>query len=378
LKEVFINRLSKFLPNEPVSNDDIEAYIGMINGTPSRSRAIVLRNNGIKTRYYSIDKQGISTHTNAEMTAAAIKSLMDDQFALNDIQLLACGSTSPDQLLPSHASMVHGELGMKAVEIMSPSGSCCTGIQSMLYAWLNIAAGLKKNAVAAGSEKLSSLIVARHFQPESDHHIRLQQDPMIAFEKDFLRWMLSDGAGAALLQDQPNEQGLSLRVEWIESCSFAGNLPTCMWAGALKDDQMNMHGWGTLDPDTWVNESVFPLKQDVKLLGKNIVPIGGIMLKEVCERRGFDVKAINWFLPHLSSEFFREKIYLELENAGMSIPREKWFTNLSRVGNIGSASVYVMLEELFSTNRFTKGEQILCMIPESARFSYAYALLTVV
>jgi 3-oxoacyl-[acyl-carrier-protein] synthase-3 len=98
LKEVFINRLSKFFPNEPVSNEEIEAYIGMINDTPSRSRAIVLRNNGIKTRYYSIDKQGKSTHSNAQMTAAAIRGLLDDKFTLDDAQLIACGSTSPDQL----------------------------------------------------------------------------------------------------------------------------------------------------------------------------------------------------------------------------------------------------------------------------------------
>jgi 3-oxoacyl-[acyl-carrier-protein] synthase-3 len=40
----------------------------------------------------------------------------------------------------------------------------------------------------------------------------LDKRPELAFEKDFLRWMLSDGAGAMLLQPQPRARGLSLRI----------------------------------------------------------------------------------------------------------------------------------------------------------------------
>ncbi|HLD95597.1 MAG TPA: 3-oxoacyl-[acyl-carrier-protein] synthase III C-terminal domain-containing protein, partial [Alphaproteobacteria bacterium] len=60
------------------------------------------------------------------------------------------------------------------------------------------------------------------------------------------------------------------------------------------------------------------------------------------------------------------------------IPLEKWFTNLESVGNVGSASPYVMLEELFYSDKIKKGQKILMMIPESARFSFSYVLLTVV
>jgi 3-oxoacyl-[acyl-carrier-protein] synthase-3 len=57
---------------------------------------------------------------------------------------------------------------------------------------------------------------------------------------------------------------------------------------------------------------------------------------------------------------------------------EKWFLNLPKVGNVGAASVMLMLEELFNSGRLQKGNKIMLMVPESARFSYAYALLTVV
>lgn len=68
LKEVYINNTSSFFPNQPVSNDEMEEYLGYINNTPSRSKAIVLRNNGIKNRFYALTKGGQSTHTNAQMT----------------------------------------------------------------------------------------------------------------------------------------------------------------------------------------------------------------------------------------------------------------------------------------------------------------------
>src|SRR3954469_21319794 len=110
MKEVYITRLSKFLPNEPVANDDMESILGMVDGKPSRARVRILGNNKIKTRYYSMDKEGNSTHSNADMTALAVNGLFDEKFPISKLQLLACGTTSPDQLLPNHAVMVHGLL----------------------------------------------------------------------------------------------------------------------------------------------------------------------------------------------------------------------------------------------------------------------------
>jgi len=80
----------------------------------------------------------------------------------------------------------------------------------------------------------------------------------------------------------------------------------------------------------------------------------------------------------MSSNFFRDKIEKESTKIGCVFPQEKWFTNLQKVGNVGAASSFLMLEELFNSGKLRKGEKILIMSPESARFSYAYVLLTVV
>ncbi len=77
-KNVYITRLAKFLPNRPVTNDAMEKYLGLVNGSPSKARGIVLRHNQIKTRYYALDESGRLTHTNAQLTAEAVRALFDD------------------------------------------------------------------------------------------------------------------------------------------------------------------------------------------------------------------------------------------------------------------------------------------------------------
>jgi 3-oxoacyl-[acyl-carrier-protein] synthase-3 len=378
MNEVYITRLAKFLPNRPVENDRMEHYLGMIDGKPSKARRIILRNNQITTRYYVLDEQGKPTHNNAQLTAEAIRGLLDENLTLNDLDLLACGTTSPDQTLPSHASMVHGELGGKPVEIISPSGSCATGMHAMKYAYLAIKAGEKNNAVCAGSELFSTMMHARNFEKETEKLHELDQNPILAFEKDFLRWMLSDGAGAALLQNKPNPDGISLRIDWIDIISYASQLETCMYAGGEKMKDGTIKGWKEFEPEDILNKTLFALRQDVKLLGDNIYQMSNNFLAEIIKRRNLNLDDIDYFLPHISSEFFRPRIDADSMEKGVHIPQEKWFTNLVRLGNVGAASIYFMLEEIFHSGLLKKGQKILLGIPESARFSYVYALVTVV
>lgn len=377
--QVYINSIAKFLPNEPVSNDEMESILGLVNGKPSRSKNIVLRQNGIKNRYYVINKEGDVTYSNAKITANAIKNLENENFSINDIEVLSCGTSLPDQLLPSHASMVHGELKNTTLEVVSPSGVCCAGMHALKYGYLSVMAGQSKNAVCSGSEVISTLLRADKFNKEMNCTNTLEKNPILAFEKDFLRWMLSDGAGAALLENKPNENGLSLKIEWIETISFANELDACMYAGSDKNEKGELVGWREFDTEFWLEKSIFSVKQDVKLLDKHVVNRCITPLSQILNKKNIDsVKDVDYFLPHLSSMFFKQKLYDEMKNQGIEVADEKWFTNLTKVGNVGSASIYIILEELFNSGRLKKGEKLLVMVPESGRFSYSYAYLTVV
>jgi glycine/D-amino acid oxidase-like deaminating enzyme len=71
----------------------------------------------------------------------------------------------------------------------------------------------------------------------------LEAKPELAFDRDFLRRMLSDGAGAVLIEPAPRAGALNLRIEWIEIFSYAGEMETCMYAGAAKLPDGSIRGW---------------------------------------------------------------------------------------------------------------------------------------
>jgi len=355
----------------------MEEYLGMVSGTPSRSKAIILRNNGITERYYSIDKNGNGRYTNAEMTAKAVEKLFDANFTPDHLQLLSCGTTSPDQMLPAHASMVHGLIGGSHVETVGCVGSCLAGFQSFKTAYLNLKAGEKDNAIATGSEYFSKAFRAENFEEEYKKLAELEEQPYIAFERDFLRWMLSDGACAAKLLTHP-EGPLSLRVDWVEAHSFANELKTCMYIGAEREANGDLTGYRQFLPTEWPQKSMFSINQDTRILGENIIKYGGIFSKTVMDKHHIKGEEIDWFLPHISSMFFMDKTYEELQKQGLNIPRERYYTNLTTVGNLGSAAFLFIIEELFNSGKLQKGQRILMMVPESARFAYGYMHLTVV
>lgn len=374
---VYITKISKCLPNDPVSNDEMEKVLGQINDVPSKARRIVLRNNGIKQRYYSLDKEGNITHSNASLTKEAIEDLFSKTFTQDDMELLSCGTSTPDQLLPSHAAMVHGLLANKNVELNSASGVCCAGMSSLKFGYLSVKSGNTNNAVCTGSERVSTWMLSSKFKQEIENLKTLEEQPIIAFKKDFLRWMLSDGAGAMLLEKEKNDSGISLRIDWMEAYSFAHELETCMYAGGEKDDKGNITPWSDYTPEEWLKQSVFSLKQDVKILDENILVKGVESIKMAFEKHQKDSSDIDYFLPHISSYYFEGKLKELIREDGLKIPEESWFTNLNKVGNVGSASIYLMLEELMNSGRLKKGEKIVLTVPESGRFSYAYAHLTV-
>lgn len=374
--EVYITKSGKFLPNKPITNDEMESFLGLINNTASKARRIILRNNGIVTRYYALDENGVPTHTNAELTNNAIKSLYDDTFSANDVELLSCGTSTPDNLLPSHAAMVHGLMKNQSVELNSSSGVCNAGMNALKFGYLSVKSGNTNNAVCTGSERVSTWMKSEKFENEIVNLKNLEEQPIIAFKKDFLRWMLSDGAAAFLLENKPKGE-TPLKIEWMEAFSYAHELEACMYAGGDKQADGSIKPWSDYNANEWLTESVFSIKQDVKILDQYILEKGALSMKAAMDKNNITVDDITYFLPHVSSHYFVQGLYKNLAEKGIEVPMEKWFMNLKNVGNVGSASIYLMLEELMNSGKLKKGDKVLLSVPESGRFSYSYAYLTV-
>lgn len=375
-KSAYINKIASYLPNSPINNEEMEDYIGLIGGKPSRVRSIVLRQNGIKTRYYGLDKEHKITHSNAQLAKEAVEGLFMNKAIPTDVTLLACGTSTPDQLLPSHASMVHGELGNFPMEIFSSAGVCLTSLQALKICYSNILAGLHEKAVCVASELTSPALVSKFYDPEYEvTHNSPDKDPYMAFEKDFMRFMLSDGAGAVLVQDHP-EGDHPLKIEWIEMTSYANELPTCMFMASELQPDGCLKSWKEYTPEEIKERGVLVGKQDIRQLKKHIIRYWVNHIEAVLSKHNVKAEEIDYVIPHVSSMFFYEKLNDEIATRGIALTKEKWFTNLTSVGNIGSAAIYVALDELIRTKEIKQGQKILLLVPESGRFSYGTVLLT--
>jgi len=376
MSEVFLNAAGSFLPGNPVGSKEMEAYIGEIDEQASRMGRKVLAQNRIRQRYYAINPDGSVNYTNAGMAALAGKNALKKSEVLKgDVDFLATSTTQGDLLVPGHASAVHAELGLGKIEIASFRSVCASSMMAARMAYLNIKADEKKAALVTGSEFSSRWFRPGMYKP-AEGFLEDNPDRMSA---EFLRWTLSDGAGAILFEPKPNERGPSFKVEWIDLVSFAPQFDPCMFAGSRYDNRAKPEKvWSHYgDPTEAAADGAIILLQDFKTLKRIIRTWVGHYLKLV-EAGKIIPEKLNRLLCHYSAHSLKEEIIGILETTGGMIPREKWFTNLYSKGNTGAASLFVMLDEFMATETLESGEQILCIVPESGRGIVSFMMLSAV
>lgn len=366
--DVFIAGTGFHLPGEPVDNEGMDAFIAPINRISGRIKQRILAENGIRTRHYAIGPDGRTRESNAQMAAAAIRAaLADARCELSQVDLLACGTSGGDAIMPGFANMVQGELGAPPMHTHTSVGVCASSLGALAFAAGQVQHGDARRALAVGSDLPSRMFKRTRFAPRG-----YDAD----FNAHFLRWMLSDGAGALLLahRDELDADTPRLRLKWVHQKSFSGDHPVCMQLG------LNLEGNRSyLDYDSSSAaeaDGALALRQDIRLL-PNLFDIAIHEYAGLVQRGLVDPKRVDHFLCHYSSERFRPVVDELMHKAELAIPQQRWWTNLATRGNTGAASLFVMLSEFVRTCALKEGEQIFCFVPESGRFTVAYALFEV-
>lgn len=357
----YITRTGAFLPGEPVANDSIPAYLGTLLGEP-KVRDRVLKANGIERRHYALDRRQRPTHDVYQMAALAVEDCLAGAGRDTAITYLAAGSTNTPMNGPGLSSLLHGELQRRglvdhALEINSNAGICTSGAQALVNACRAVEAGDHRRGLCVGVEQPSAILKSKAMRPTYD------LGPMFRdlrrskwFMSVFLRSMLSDGAGAFLVQDRPAGDRPSFEVVWTHSRSFAHETPLCM----------------KLDNRTGL------LSQDVEVLIQHLGPCVEKVVAEALERHGERLADYTTVLPHLSSYFFRRQMFAAFRALAADERRVAYWTNLATKGNTGAASIYIMLDEYARTHALSGGERLLLFIPESGRFNFVVVSLRVV
>ncbi len=367
-KNVFLNSVGSFLPGPAVSNEEMDSYIGSINAQSSRIKRRILAENGIINRHYGIDKEGRTVFSSADLAIKAIESALDKTgITINNIPFLSSATVGADLAAPGFANLIQGQMKAAPMQTMSFQGICASGVAAMKAAAQVIELGEFDKALAVATEFPSRLFKAQRFQKVEEN---------IDFDSHFLRWMLSDGAGATLFQNKPNETSVSLKLDWIHLKSFSGDYPTCMQIGSPWNQPKKSYlDYSSLQEAE--KDGSFLLRQDIRLL-PNLFDVGISEFISLVLKKDIEVNDIDFFLCHYSSEKFSDVVKTLLDKAGLGIPSEKWFSNLKTRGNTGAASIFIMMEEFLRTHDLKAGQKILCFVPESGRFTVSYLMFEVV
>ncbi|MDC0049691.1 hypothetical protein OAL09_10160 [Verrucomicrobia bacterium] len=358
----YITGTGIFLPGDAINNEDISRYIGNLE-EESEIKEKILRMNGIKQRHYALDRQQNPTHDVYELATLAVKDCLDDCGHKESIGYLSIGTTNAPLVAPGLASIVHSrlaEMGIinESIEINSNSGICTSSAQAIINACRAVSLGEQASAISVGVDQPSEILKSTSIDVPCDrdsHSDDIKNSKW--FMSVFLRFMLSDGAGAFLIQDKPAPSGISFQVNWTHSKSFANEAPLCM----------------KLESRTML------LSQDVNVLNQYMSRYSRESVIGAMETNNDRLESYRIVLPHLSSYFFRRmmlKIIREL-CSGSDKTVDYW-TNLETVGNTGAASIYLMLNEYIESHELSEGDKVLLFVPESGQFNFVIISLTVV
>jgi 3-oxoacyl-[acyl-carrier-protein] synthase-3 len=356
----FITGTGSFLPGPPIGNNSIEEYLGIIEGEQLVRRQ-VLAVNGIRTRHYALDTDQNETFDVYQLGVLAAQNCLKGLAPIAPISYLSAGTTHAPYSGPGIASIVHSQLAQQAiipepVEVNSNSGICTSSATGVINAFRAIQSGVHQTALCIGAEQSTQALKSTAFRIIKDTET-MERDLKRSqwFMSVFLRFMLSDGAGAWLLESQSREDRTCFKINWTFSRSYASEAPLCMH---------------------YDNRSA-RLSQDVDILSKHLFVFAKTFVTECFERHQERLDSYQIILPHLSSYFFQRKMERLIKQlCGDKGAQPTTWTNLATAGNTGAASIFVMLDQFVRTQQSKAGDRFLLFIPESGQFNFVMISLT--
>lgn len=358
LKEVELVSTGVYLPGDPVPFDKIEEVIGYLDQAPPRMQKFINRLRptvkdliGIEQCHFAIDpKTKALTENNTSMLVKAIrKALANAKMEENEIEALFLGVAIPECQVPPLTTLVQEELGIDTCAEIEVHSNCTGATKLFQIALDALRLGRYKNVVV-GYSQLSSAYIRSDFY---------NQD-LIEREHTLLRWFLSDSACATVLKARDNlSSGIKLKEVYNES--LGGKEKAGMWmkVGAENFDLLKTY-----------KEGLHHLGQDynavVNRLGEPIFIKGFNRMIDQCE---INTKEIDFIVATIPSKLLLDKAK-EYYLKNMSIPKEKWYSNIAQKGYSGGCSIITALDELLESNSFKPGNNLVSITIESSKWMF--------
>lgn len=308
--KAFIRSVGAYVPPRKVSNDELAKIV-------DTSDEWIHSHTGIHNRHIAADDMAASDLA----TKAAEKALEISGLDQSEIDLIIVATSTPDYLgFPATACIVQNSIGAQNAAAMDVMAACTGFIYGLETAKNFIEAGSARNAIVVGSEVLSRILDWK------------DRDTCVLF---------GDGAGAVVLSENSEQPKSNIRHSILRSEG----------SGA---DYLFVAGGGSKSPEN-------PDKVTRPFIQMNGRKVYNFAVKALCDtiRRLLDdnsenIEDIAYIVPHQANVRI-----IEAAAKRMSIPMEKFYTNIQEYANTSAASIPLALCEMDQKNLLRRGDMIL-------------------
>jgi 3-oxoacyl-[acyl-carrier-protein] synthase III len=347
-----------YLPGKAVTIEEVDAYLGdLTEASPkirswlNRTKLLMKEMLEVEQYHYAIDPVTREfTDDNISMSVkAAQQALRKAGLEASNVELLVYASAHQDQM-PTASVQIQEALGIEQCAEFSIHANCTSAYKAMLLANDLIKNGRYRNALIISSGISSSELRAEYYN-----------QALLEKEALFLRYFLSDGAGALVFENYPEKKnGLFLEQVYIES--IGGNKPAAManrrpayWMNPKEEYEKGYHHLRQLFRDE---------------LQKHFNEADGTVfykgLKRMIDKYHIDVSNIRFFQINFPSRHISELIMDECESLGIS--RNTLYTGISTMGYAGPPMAYISLHKIMEQEKLSPGNLILSFVTEVSKF----------
>lgn len=292
-----------YLPVNIVTNHDLSQRL-------DTSDEWIVERSGIKQRHIANAEET----TSYMATQAARKAIEAANIQPEEIDLILIGTTTPDMVLPTTATLVQHALGIYGIPAFDFGAACAGFIYGLSIAEQFIKTGVYKTILLVGVESMSSIL---------DWNDR---STCVLF---------GDGAGAVILQASDEKGIISTHLHADGRYKDALYVPTGLPNRRQPDVLPYVHMMG---------KEVF--KFAVNVLGE--------IVDEILAANNMQYTDIDWLIPHQAN--------LRIITATakkLNLPMDKVILTVHKHGNTSAASVALALDEGVREGRIKRGQTLL-------------------
>jgi len=308
MKNVGIVAVGSFLPEKVLSNADLE-------------RMVETTDEWITTRTGIKERRIAAKHERTSFLAiqAAHDALTRSPILAQDIELIVVGTTTPDSAFPSVACLVQKAIGAKKAAAFDVSAACAGYLYALTTAKQFVQSGTYQNALVIAADKFTNFI---------DWNDRAT---CVLF---------GDGAGATILA--PVAKGKGILSDYLLAL---GDFSDTM--SVIAEDREPLDQANTL--------MRFPY---VQMQGQELFKIAVNSMAEAAaialEKAGLQISDVDCVVPHQANDRIISAVAKKL-----GMPKEKFFINVHRYGNMSAASLAVALHEAIQDGHIKEGSTVV-------------------